>query len=79
MTSPREEKRLNPGKVWNLTSASRRAQRTFGLSCPGKKSSYFSWPLVELNPKAHAAIISIYGAPRMEIGNGLVDQPQRPR
>lgn len=45
-----------------------RAHRTFGLSCHGKKSSQFGWPLVDFNSKAHMAILSIYGAPGMEIG-----------
>lgn len=64
---PREKKSLKPRKVWNLTFPLKRAQRTFGLSCHGRKHSPCRWPL-ELNPKAHAAVISIYGAPRMETG-----------
>lgn len=57
-------------KFWNLTSPQGELTEHWVFSCHGKKSSQFRWPLVELNSKAHRAIISIYGAPGMEIGKG---------
>lgn len=58
---PEEVKNSNPP-----VSVGQAAQKTRAYQ--GKKSSSFRWPLVELGPKAHSAIFSIYGVPRMEIG-----------
>jgi hypothetical protein len=59
--SPEEVKSSNPP-----VSVGQPAQRTPAYH--GKKSSSFTCPLVELDPKAHSAIFSIYGVPRMGIG-----------
>lgn len=53
-------------KLKPAVSVGQPAQKTRAYH--GKKSSSFRWPLVELNPKAHSAIFSIYGVLRMEIG-----------